>query len=96
MAFNIGVNVKFKAEINGYLPMTNSRTVDQQNLQEKITGKNTAANVTELQKLTAKYSFDPLLLLQLVIPSSTFLKNVLDFNNSSSTTRSVASTIAVG
>jgi hypothetical protein len=66
-ALSIGVKVKdTKAEINtaALLLLKLSEESTNENLLRKITGKNTAASVTEIEITAKKISFDPLIALR--------------------------------
>ncbi len=73
----------------------NSRNNRPTNPSKKITGKNTAANVIEIEITAKKISFEPLTAASIGdIPSSTFLKIFSVTTIPSSTTNPVAKTIA--
>src|SRR5690606_39710527 len=93
-----GVNdSETNAEIKTAAPITtpNSRNSRPTNPSRKITGKNTAASVTEIEITAKKISFDPLIAASMGdIPSSTFLNIFSVTTIPSSTTSPVAKTIA--
>jgi len=73
----------------------NSRNSRPTNPSRKITGRNTAANVMEMEITAKKISFEPLIAASIgVIPSSTFLKIFSVTTIPSSTTNPVAKTMA--
>src|SRR5690606_33975292 len=85
------------AEIKTAAPITtpNSRNKRPTNPSRKITGKNTAANVIEIEITAKKISFEPLIAAEIGdMPSSTFLNIFSVTTIPSSTTKPVASTIA--
>src|SRR5690606_7260257 len=96
--FNIGVSVRAtKADINTAAPMTipNSRNKLPTNPSKNITGRKTAAKVTEMDITAKKISLEPLIAASIGdIPSSTFLKIFSVTTIPSSTTKPVANTIA--
>src|SRR5690606_10727271 len=97
-ALSIGVNDRdTNAEIKTAAPITtpNSRNKRPTNPSRKITGKNTAANVIEIEITAKKISLEPFIAASIGdIPSSTFLNIFSVTTIPSSTTSPVASTIA--
>src|SRR5690606_2190159 len=95
---NMGVSVSdTKAEISTADPITtpNSRKRRPTNPSKNITGRKTAASVTEIEITAKKISFDPLIAAEIGdIPSSTFLNIFSVTTIPSSTTKPVAKTMA--
>ncbi len=94
----MGVKVKeTKAETKTAAPMTTPNSLNNRptNPSRNITGRNTAANVMEMEITAKKISFDPLIAASMGdIPCSTFLKMFSVTTIPSSTTNPVANTIA--
>src|SRR5690606_17077515 len=97
-ALSIGVNDKdTKAEIKTAAPITTPNSLNKRptNPSRKITGKNTAANVMEIEITAKKISLEPFIAASIGdIPSSTFLNIFSVTTIPSSTTNPVANTIA--
>src|SRR5690606_16104966 len=86
-----------KAEISTAAPMTTPNSLNKRptNPSKKMTGKNTAANVMEIEITAKNISFEPFIAASIGdIPSSTFLNIFSVTTIPSSTTSPVASTIA--
>ena len=77
------------------MTIPNSRKSCPTNPSKKIIGRKTAANVTEIEIIAKKISFEPLMAASMGdMPSSTFLKIFSVTTIPSSTTKPVANTIA--